>query len=279
MCVNTRSTGGHSKTFCRTCVVECTPLTPATGPEDGTELPFARQIVGSFKYPLKGDGLILIAVGTIFFLILDGVRTFARFAPGYGWVAVGILTVFGTGYLMAYLRRILNASALGEDDMPDWPEVSDYSSDIVSPFRQLIATVVFCFAPAIGLTIYAAFASSDGDTSWLGWATMAALVLGCVYFPMAFTAVAMFDSVVALNPLLIIPSIAKVLKEYVLTVVMLAVVLALRWVLNSHLKTILPVPLLPTIISSLLGLYLMIVEMRILGLLYRNKKHELGWFT
>jgi len=30
-------------------------------------------------------------------------------------------------------------------------------------------------------------------------------------FQMAFTAVAMFDSVVALNPLLIIPSIAKVL--------------------------------------------------------------------
>jgi len=32
----------------------------------------------------------------------------------------------------------------------------------------------------------------------------------------------------------------------VLTVVMLAVVLAVRWLLNSHLKTILPVPLLPT---------------------------------
>ena len=187
--------------------------------------------------------------------------------------------MFGTGYLMAYLRRILNASALGEDDMPEWPEISDYSSDIVSPFRQLVATVAFCFAPAIGLTIYAAVSSSDGDTAWMGWATPALMLLGCVYFPMAFTAVAMFDSLAALNPLLIIPSIAKVLKEYALTVVMLAAVLAVRWVMNNHLKTILPVPLLPTIISSLVGLYLMIVEMRVLGLLYRNKKYELGWFA
>ena len=162
--------------------------------------------------------------------------------------------------------------------MPEWPEISDYSNDIVSPFRQLMVTILVCFAPAIGLTIYAA-GSSSTDTAWLGWATPALMVLGCVYFPMAFMAVAMFDSVVALNPLLIIPSIAKVLKEYLLTVVMLSFILLLRWLLNGHLKTLLPVPLLPTILLSLIQLYLMIVEMRILGLLYRNKKYELGWFT
>ena len=79
--------------------------------------------------------------------------------------------------------------------------------------------------------------------------------------------------------MLIIPSIAKVLREYVLTVVVLAIILVIRWLLKNYLAAVLPVPLLPTIISSLLGLYLLIVEMRILGLLYRNKKYELGWFT
>jgi hypothetical protein len=53
----------------------------------------------------------------------------------------------------------------------------------------------------------------------------------------------------------------------------------LRWLLKNYLAVILPVPLLPTIISSVLGLYLLIVEMRVLGLLYRSKKFELGWFT
>ncbi|HAO77691.1 MAG TPA: hypothetical protein DCQ92_01710 [Verrucomicrobia subdivision 3 bacterium] len=278
MCVNTRSVSGQTKCFCRTCVTECTPLIPAATTDDTADLPFTRQIIGAFKYPLKGDGMILIAVGTFFFLLLDGAKAVSRFGFIYGWVALGMLTVFGTGYLFAYLRLILNASALGEDEMPEWPEMTG----MVSIFFEFLGTVLFCFAPAIGLTIYAGYSAFHGTgdgAAWLGWATMASILLGCIYFPMAFMAVAMFDSIGAVNPLLVIPSIAKVLKEYVLTVVMLAIILFLRWLLKNYLGTILPVLLLPTIISSLLGLYLLIVEMRVLGLLYRNKKYELGWFT
>jgi hypothetical protein len=74
-----------------------------------------------------------------------------------------------------------------------------------------------------------------------------------------------------------IPSIMKVLGQYLLTVVVLAVVLLVRWLLHRLLGTFLPIPLLPTIITSLIGLYLLVVEMRILGLLYRNNKDRLGW--
>jgi len=279
LCVNPRSVGSTNKYFCRKCAAECLSVTRATSLADAEDVPFFRQIFGAFKFPLKGDGMILIGLGTVFFLLLDGARYIAKFGLMYGWAAVGFLTVLGTGYLMAYLRRILNTTAQGEEEMPDWPEIEDYSSDIVSPFRQFLATVLFSFAPMVGLTIYALFSKGEGDTAWLGWATMSSIILGCVYFPMAFMGVAMFDSVTALNPLLIIPSIIKVLKEYILIVFMLAFILLLRWLLNSQLKTILPIPLLPTIIFSLIQLYLMIVEMRILGLLYRNKKYELGWFT
>jgi hypothetical protein len=279
ICVNTRSVASTVKYFCRTCAAECLPVIQDTLSADGDNISFASQIIQAFKYPLKGDGLILIALGTVFFLVLDGTRSIAKFGLIYGWVAVGFLSVLGTGYLMAYLRRILNATAQGEEEMPDWPEIEDYSSDIVSPFRQFLVTVLFCFAPTIGLTIYALSSKGESDTAWLGWATTSSIILGSIYFPMAFMGVAMFDSVTALNPLLIIPSIIKVLKEYILTVFMLAFILLLRWLLNSHLKTILPIPLLPTIIFSLIQLYLMIVEMRVLGLLYRNKKDELGWFT
>jgi len=104
-------------------------------------------------------------------------------------------------------------------------------------------------------------------------------VFGCVYFPMAFTAVAMADSVVAVNPLVVIPSIMKVLGQYLLTVVVLGLILLIRWLLFRLLETILPIPLLPTVITSLLGLYLLVVEMRILGLLYRTNKDRLGWYT
>jgi len=275
LCVNTRSAGGPGKYFCRACGVECSTLMAASSTGEAEEQTFMRQALEAFKYPLNGDGLILIAVGAFFFMVLDGAKMLARFAPLYGWVALGFLTVFGVGYLTAYLRLNLNASALGEDKMPDWPEMSG----IVSAFFELVGTVAFSFAPAIGLTIFAAVHGGDGDTAWLGWTTTALILLGCVYFPMAFMAVSMYDSITAVNPLLVVPSISKVLREYALTVVLLTVILVLRWLLKNELPALLPVPLLPTIISSLVGLYLLIVEMRILGLLYRNKKHELGWFT
>jgi hypothetical protein len=226
---------------------------------------------------LKGDGIVLICVGTILFLLVDGARFIAKFALIYGFIAVILLTIFGTGYLTAFLRRVINSTAAGDEEMPEWPEIEDFSSDILSPFLQLIGTVLFCFAPMIGLTIYAA-TQADSDSAWLGWATMGSMFFGCVYFPMAFTAVAMCDTVVAVNPLVVIPSILKVFREYVLMVIVLAVILVVRWLLQRYLTSILPVPLLPTIITSLIGLYLLVVEMRILGLLYRNKKDELAWF-
>ena len=47
--------------------------------------------------------------------------------------------------------------------------------------------------------------------------------------------------------------------------------------LHRLLEKLLPIPLLPTVITSLIGLYLLVVEMRILGLLYRSNKDSLGW--
>jgi hypothetical protein len=275
MCVNVRAVGGQSKSICRTCGVECTTVQPSE--EEPAEVSFTSEIVGAFKYPFKGDGVILMCAGTIVFLVVDGARWISRFAFIYGLIAVIVLTIFGTGYLTAFLRRVITSTAQGDEEMPEWPEIEDFGSDVCAPFMQLIGTVMFCFAPVIGLTIYA-LVGSDGNSSWLGWATMAAMLFGCVYFPMAFTAVAMSDSMLAISPLVVVPSIMKVLGQYVLTVVVLALILLARWLLFHLLEKILPVPLLPTIITSLIGLYLLVVEMRILGLLYRNNKDRLGWF-
>jgi hypothetical protein len=276
LCVNVRSGSGAGKHFCRACGAECSPV--EVSEEAPVEIPFTVQIGGAFKYPFKGDGLILICAGTILFLLVDGAQSIAKYAFIYGLIAVIMLTVFGTGYLTAFLRRVISSTALGEEEMPEWPEIQDYASDVVAPFMQFLGTVAFCFAPVIGLTIYA-IAGSNGDSAWLGWATTAAMVFSCVYFPMAFTAVAISDSILAINPMVVIPSIMKVLGQYLLTVVVLAVILLVRWLLQGLLEKYLPIPLVPTIITSLIGLYLLVVEMRILGLLYRNNKDRLGWYT
>jgi hypothetical protein len=273
-CVNLRQVGGQSKTFCRKCAVECAPA--EFHEEAAAEIPFSRQIVGAFKYPFKGDGVILMCVGTFILLLVDGMRYVSKYAFIYGFIAFILLTVFGTGYLSAFLRRVITSTAQGDEEMPEWPDIEDFASDIFAPFMQLIGTVLFCFAPTIGLTIYA-IAGSNGDSSWLGWATTASLLFGCAYFPMAFTAVAMTDSVVAVNPLVVIPSIMKVLGQYLLAVIVSAGIFLVRWLLFALLVAVLPIPVVPTIITSVIGLYLLIVDMRILGLLYRNNQDELGW--
>lgn len=274
MCVNTRQAGGESKWFCRKCATECTLV--EVSDSEPVRIPFASQIVGAFKYPFKGDGVLLICVGTIILLVVDGARWISSFAFIYGLIAVILLTIFGTGYLTAFLRRVITSTADGDEEMPEWPDIDDFGSDVVAPFMQLIGTVIFCFAPMIALTIYA-FVPGNGDSAWLGWATTAAMVCGCVYFPMAFTAVAMSDSIFGVNPMVVIPSIMRVLGQYVLTVVVLAAILLVRWLWHRFLESMLPIPLVPTIITSLIGLYLLVVEMRILGLLYRNNKDTLGW--
>lgn len=270
LCVNMRQGRG----FCRACGGECETLSPAAI-SDEVEPSFFALARGAFLYPLKSDGIILLATGTVFFLLIDGAKFVLRFVPGYGWVVFFLLIIFGPGYLTAYLRGILTGTAMGEKKMPDWPEFTDFGS-VASPFFQLIGTVIFSFGLAIGLTVYAALTPEGAP--WLGWATTAAIIFGCAYFPMAFMAVAMFDSIGAVNPLLIIPAILKIPLEYLFTVALLAVILLVRWLCKTLLPEILPVPLLPAVLSSLVGLYLLTVEVRILGLLYWTKRRELGWF-
>ena len=279
MCVNTRHSGGVVKTFCRTCAVECTRLETAPLVVDEEEVSFGTLAKGAFKYPLRGDGLILLVTGTIFFLLVDGASYIVRYALIYGFTALIILTVLSGGYLAAYFWRILASSAMGEDKMPDWPDITDVVSDVVSPFFRFLGLCFVCFCPSIFLTIYAATLTATEDNAWLGWATMALMLFSCVYFPMAFTAVGMYNTLAAVNPLLIIPSITKVLKEYAITILLLVVALIIRRLCLSYLSVIPHFWFFATVLNSFLFLYLTTVEVRLLGLLYRVKKYELGWFT
>ena len=272
LCVNPRQ-GRH---FCRACSVECSHLKPPPV-QAAPEKSFFSQACGAFGYPLKGDGVILLICGGLLFLLIDGATFLARFAFIYGLVALIFLTVFGIGYLTRFLQNIVVTSARGENEMPDWPDLTDYSSEVTTPFFQTLGLVAFCFAPAVGLTIYAFFSREGG--AWLGWATTASIFFGAVYFPMAFAAVAMFDSLAAVNPLLIIPSILKIPKEYALAIVLFAVILLLRWLGETALPELLGIPfILPSIVANFFGLYLLAVETRVLGLLCLTKKDELGWF-
>ena len=274
LCVNSHNVGGASHKFCRACGFECTPVQAPVVQSQTPKAGFFSLAFGAFQYPLKGDGIVLLIAGTFFFSIIDAAKFFARFAGLFGLVAIMILFILGTGYLTCYLRRIVTSSAMGEAKMPDWPDVSDLSSDILGPFFQLVGMTFVCFLPTIVVAIFVAKGHEE-----FAWVIIAAVVLGCIYYPMAFLAVAMLDTVFAVNPLVVVPTMFKVPLEYFMTLFLFGAAFLVTWIGDAFLPLVIPLRFVSAIISSFVGLYLLTVEMRVLGLLYFTNKHRFGWLN
>jgi hypothetical protein len=272
LCVNTRGTAGGGLKFCKVCGNECERVEISIAQPEPN---FSKSVREAFKYPFIGDGLVLLIGGTFFFGFLDAANYVSRngmvFAMrGTMMRAVIITFVLGTGYMFSFLKNVIYTSAQGDRHMPDWPEISEWQSDIVSPMFQFVMVTLLSFGPAVGVYLWA-----DGDYPWL---VALVTLMGCIYFPMCFLGVAMFDSLAALNPLFVIGSILRIPKEYSIAALIFTGILGLRWLSESALTLLLHIPLVPTLIADLLCLVLLIVEARILGLLYLAEKNTLGWF-
>lgn len=274
LCVAVRHTGHVPTHNCRLCASDCVPLTGRPAAPGKHDVRFFPELPKAFAYPFSTEGMVLLCVGTIFYLFLEFVGYVSRMGGLFGLAGVIIITVFGFGYFFAYMKRIITSTGEGSDEMPDWPDFTDWSDDILIPFFQMISTAVFSFLPAIVIMV----ATIQGYEA-LGLALIPAILFGCVYYPMGLLSVAMHDTVAGLNPVLVIVSIFRVFKEYVVTCLVLGAVFAVRVATAVLLPMIMPIPVVPYVIAGFAGLYLLVVLMRIIGLLYLAKKDELGWFN
>jgi hypothetical protein len=233
---------------------------------------FYRQIPGAFAYPFNKRGMFLLALGAGFFLIIALAGRAALFfrLSFIGLLLQILIFVFTYGYLFAYMQRIISTSAHGEDDVPDFPDITEFWSDILLPFFLFAGTLVVTFAPPIAVAIF----MHDSQMFW--YAMGITIVLCALYFPMALLAVAVTDNFLALSPHVVIPSIVRVLGPYLvawLVLAMLAITGAgIKWAMGF-----VSVPILPAVVVEFVSLYLLFVEMRILGLMFRARRAELGW--
>jgi hypothetical protein len=258
LCVSTRQVNGQSTRFCRRCGSECQTLRPRL---DQVASPpgFFASLPGALLYPFQGNGVILLVAGTVFFFI------------------VGHLPLVGailTGYLFAYAKSIITSTANGRKDPPDWPDFSDWKDDILVPYLHLAAFVLLFFGPAFAVLIW-----GPGTPTQTRIAYFAALGFGALFAPMGLLALAMFDTVAALNPIALAWSILRVPLHYLVAAAAFETAFLLYWFAGRALATLIPVPYLPDLISGFLNLYVISVGMRILGLLYANNQDELGWFS
>ena len=268
-CVTTRA----QKKFCRACGSACVPVRamvqrPAAGKG------FFARFPGAFIYPFRGAGVMWLILSAI-------VLSFARFLTGVFWIYIPIVIV-AYGYIFSFMQNIIHATANEEEEMPGLPGLDD----VFGGAFRLAAVVLICFALPIAFAVLKFFDVYDVPAS----ALIATMVLGCLYFPMAFLAVAIKDTALAANPLVVIPAILKVPLGYLVTCLVVIGIFALRQLsdaatgaagyVSQHTRdmSVMFMSFGLKAVLSLVNVYLLTVSMRTLGLLYVTNKRKFGWF-
>lgn len=284
LCVTTRTVGTVPGYHCRNCGEVCVhvkPQLPATRASRG----FFACLPDAFAYPIRGSGIFLLVGGTVLYLLLQGGMILTGLG-GWRFFTYGLIVqVTVGGYLFAFLQSILHTTATGDNEMPLMPGVTNMWEDVFLPVLQLLGMILTVFSPALLLLILAV----RYEQPLFGIAAIPAMILGGIYFPMAFLAVVTLDTLKAVNPLVIVPSIFRVPLEYFVTLVLFAVIYGLRALGDFVLDLVFPEGLLTKsmvqlflmitvwAVWSVVGFYLITVNVRILGLLYVTKQDKLGW--
>jgi hypothetical protein len=228
------------------------------------ERSFFAQIPGSFAYPFNKSGVMMLIFGSIVFVVLEFLGSFSF------W-----LQMIGLAYLFAFMQKVIAHSAQGEDEIPPWPELSDIINDIILPCLMVVGCLVVSFGPALLLF----FLSRESPV--LGVAAIAAAGVGALYLPMAFLAVAVSDSFLALSPHIVLPSIVRIFGPYLVAFLVIAALAGIRFAAGLGEAFIpdeqVPLRIAATLAMGLVSLYILTVEMRILGLLFRSYRDRLGW--
>lgn len=269
LCVTSRNVGAKVMKICRSCGVECVPIHfQRAAPKS-----FYANLPGAFVYPFKGAGILVLLCATVAFSALHFIS---------GGIFGIIIKIALYGFVFLFMQNIIHTTASDEQETLGFPDVSSLGAAAF----QLGGTIVASFWLTIGL-----FVARYYDVPIPVEAIMASVILGGIYFPMAFLAVAMKDSVAAANPLIVIPAIMKVPVQYMITAILLLMVFGVRQlgaILSGGAGTISMftkdlsvffVALGIQAIWALISVYLLTVTMRILGLFYNASKDRLGWFS
>ncbi|MEQ1936552.1 MAG: hypothetical protein ABL962_22095 [Fimbriimonadaceae bacterium] len=262
--------------FCRTCGSSCTPVKVKRAAGAKTKGFFAK-LPGAFGYPFRGFGLMILFLATGCFGAVDYLETIGLLGGPIGWI---IWAAF-YGLLFLFMQNIIHTTASDENETLGFPD----AGELFGGAFQMGFTILVCFGLPIGLLIARIFEVEVPMVAIIG-----SVIVGSLYFPMAFLAVAMKDTVLAMNPMVVVPTILRIPGEYLVATILLMSVFGINLLGNmvsgvaggAMLETRDMKVLLGSLgiqaVWSFVSIYLLSVNMRILGLLYVTKKEKFGWF-
>ncbi|MBN1256299.1 MAG: hypothetical protein JXA52_01190 [Planctomycetes bacterium] len=214
---------------------------------------FLRDALKAFAFPVVGKNIIVLIFGVIMMAAIE----ILQYIP-----VLSIASIILSLYITVYLIRILISSASGANTLPDWPAVNNFLCGIIYPWFRLAFVWFICFLPTIIYGVYFVDGELLNNTG-----VFIFVILGGLYFPMALACVCVHESVAYINPSIVLRLIFKAPIEYILTCLLLLVILYMSVVGSDSMWESGILVRLLTI--QLLSFYLSVVEMRIIGLVYR----------
>jgi hypothetical protein len=251
-------------------------LKPDVPPE--RKLPWLIDIL---LYPFSASGAIHLAIFLftpilIRRFVLHGIDIF------FGLLSLGLYALL-IGYFFYYIGYCIFDSSRGGLRAPD---VTIYDApekgELVSQLFFILGATGVCFLPA---TAYFIITEQTGFIFWL------LLAPGIILLPMVLLTAVMFDSLGALNPILIFTSIYRTFYPYCGLVLIFSLIAGLVGQIISGL----PIPreligfffYISSVLDYLLGtvlfpqkiaaIYLAMVSAHLLGRFYMRYKEKLNW--
>jgi len=215
-----------------------------------------KPLMDALVYPIRGPGRLLLVIGAVLSAALS-------YASGF-MIIGGVAWLLGLAYFNAFYFNIVESTVSGNDEAPDWPDVSDWAGEIILPMVRTIGVWLISFFPAM---VVSALVKGDHPNVWTSPFLWAAMAWGALYFPMAILNVIVGNEMVAAMPHRVLPQIRKALPGYLA----LAGVLVLAVLASGFLSFSLgKLPLIGGLLSAWIGLYFAMAQARLAGRFYRE---------
>ena len=261
------------------------PPPAEAGPSPETKVVSGQEVLPRKPFPLMLDQVIFYPVqdgGSVFILLccsllFAAASYVARFGC-FGVVAAAAIA----GYAFAYLWMVVTSSGMGVKGSPGWPDFNGFG-ELFGAFAQWVMIWVACLGPALALLVYGLI-RAQGPGPVIPFAVIGLLLLGLAYYPMALMLAGfthdlwqVFNFPSGQRSILRMPGDYLICLGFFLSgyLAVIVIELALIYVANR-------MPLLPWIgimaMCRVLDTYLLIVQMRSVGLLYYVREKDLGWF-
>jgi hypothetical protein len=232
--------------------------------------PFWNDIPGLIKYPVSGTGIYLLVGGTLFVTVFQFIISLPTL---FFWATI-IVAAFFAGYLSSYFVSVMRASARGESNPPDWPDITHVGSNVLHPLWVVSLPSVVSFLPALIYAIYLALYGGSLPVLIL------LISIGALYYPMALIASAISDAPLnSINFIAIFSSIFKVGKDYLIALAILAVfsvIGVISQIVVASVTGAIAGVIVADIALHFVYLYFLMVYGRILGLLYRQCQSKIA---